>query len=156
MLFRSLGSHVTSHTSPLIQRWGGWYVTGSVGSARHAGNMLFDESTDPEKPEQLAGTNLMSLERKFSPTGYLSAHSDIVALMVLEHQTQMHNLFTRLNYETKLALENQRVMDEALQRRTEGLSDSARRRIEQAARDVVHYMLFIGDRKSTRLNSSHT
>ena len=33
-----------------------------------------------------------------------SGHSDIVALMVLEHQAQMHNLLTRANHQTRIAL----------------------------------------------------
>jgi hypothetical protein len=140
-----LGSHITNHASPLIERWGGWYVTGTHGEARHAGNILFNESSNPEKPEQLTGANLTSLDRKFYPTSYLSAHSDIVALMVLEHQTQMHNLITKLNYETKLALNNQKVMDDALQRKGDEFSDSTRRRIERASDDLLRYMLFVGE-----------
>jgi len=66
-------------------------------------------------------------------------------LMVLEHQTQMHNLITKLNYETKLALHNQKVMDEALQRNPEELSDSTRRRIERAADELLRYMLYVGE-----------
>ncbi|MGE0885362.1 MAG: hypothetical protein AB7P14_17590 [Blastocatellales bacterium] len=140
-----LGSHITNHSSPLVERWGGWYVTGTHGEARHAGNQLFNESSNPEKTEQLTGANLTSLDRKFYPTSYLSAHSDIVALMVLEHQTQMHNLITRLNYETRLALHNQQVMDEALQRKGDELSESTRRRIERAADDTLRYLLFVGE-----------
>jgi len=65
--------------------------------------------------------------------------------MVLEHQTQMHNLITKLNYETKLALHNQKVMNEALGRPPDEMSDSARRRIERAAGDLLRYLLFIGE-----------
>jgi hypothetical protein len=140
-----LGSHITNHASPLVQRWGGWYVTGTHGEARHAGNILFSETSNPEKPEQLTGTNLASLGKKFTPYGYLSAYSDIVALLVLEHQTQMHNLITRLNYETRLALHHQKIMDEALQRAGDELSDSTRRRIERAADEALRYMLFVGE-----------
>lgn len=140
-----LGSHVTSHGSPLLERWGGWYVTGTHGDARHAGNMIFEESSNPERSESLTGSNLTSLVSRFSPQGYLSTDSDIVALMVLEHQTQMHNLLTRLNYETRLALNYQKVIDEALERKTEGLSESSRRRIERAAGDVVRHLLFAGE-----------
>ncbi|MBL8189910.1 MAG: hypothetical protein JNK38_17985, partial [Acidobacteria bacterium] len=82
---------------------------------------------------------------KFTPTSYLSAHSDIVALLVLEHQTQMHNLITRLNYETRLALHHQKIMDEALQRTSDEMSDSTRRRIERAADELLRYMLFVGE-----------
>lgn len=141
----SLGSHVTNHTSPLRERWGGWYVTGTHGTERHAGNMLFDEKSRPENPESLTGGNLTSLVGKFSPREYLSPHSDVVALLVLEHQTQTHNLVTRLNYETRLALHHQRVLDDALQRKTVGLSDSTRRRIERAASELVRQLLLVGE-----------
>lgn len=141
----SLGSHVTNHTSPLRERWGGWYVTGTHGTERHAGNMLFEEASLPERPESLTGGNLTSLVSKFSPRSYLTPHSDIVALMVLEHQTQTHNLVTRLNYETRLALHHQKVLDEALERKTVGLSDSSRRRIERATSELVRQLLFIGE-----------
>jgi hypothetical protein len=141
----SLGSHVTDHTSPLNERWGGWYVTGTHGSERHAGNLLFEETSRPELPESLSGGNLTSLVGRFSPRGYLSPHSDIVALLVLEHQTQTHNLVTRLSYETRIAKHHQQVLDEALHRKTEGLSDSARRRIERATAELVRQLLFIGE-----------
>jgi hypothetical protein len=36
---------------------------------------------------------------------YLTPYSDIVALMVMEHQTHMHNFLTRLQYEAMIALQ---------------------------------------------------
>ena len=140
-----LGSHITNHASPLSERWGGWYVTGTHGEARHAGNMLFSETSKPDVPDQLIGGNLTSLDKKFSPTGYPSAHSDIVALLVLEHQSQMHNLITRLNYETKLALHSQRVMNEALKQPNDEMSETTKRRIARAAEDLVRHLLFVGE-----------
>jgi len=142
-----LGSHITNHTSPLSERWGGWYVTGTHGEARHAGNMLFSEKSRPELPDQLTGGNLTSLDKKFSPSGYPSAHSDIVALLVLEHQSQMHNLITRLNYETKLALHSQMVMNEALKQPNDEMSETTRRRIVRAADDLVRHLLFVGEER---------
>ena len=96
-------------------------------------------------PDQLSGGNLTNLDKKFSPSGYPSAHSDIVALLVLEHQTQMHNLITRLNYETKLALHSQMVMNEALRQPNEELSATTKRRIASAADDLVRHLLFVGE-----------
>lgn len=139
-----LGSHITNHTSPLKERWGGWYVTGTHGQERHAGNIFFNEASKPEQPEQLTGANVTSLARKFTPSGYLSTHSDIVALLVLEHQTQMHNLFTRLNHETRRALHHQKVMNEALRQPAGEMSDSTRRRIESAADEALRYLLLVG------------
>lgn len=82
----SLCSRVTTHTSPLCERWGGGYVTGAHGTTRHAGNLLFEETSRPDNPESLTGGNLTSLVSKFSLREYLSPHSEIVALLVLEHQ----------------------------------------------------------------------
>lgn len=140
-----LGSHVTNHSSPLSKRWGGWYVTGRHGVERHAGNMIFNEKSDPDRPDQLTGSNLTKLEGRFDPAGYPSVESDIVALMVLEHQTQMHNLITRLNYETRLALNNDKVMREALNEPERGISESARRRIGNAAERLVRHLMFVGE-----------
>src|SRR5579862_1476222 len=42
------GSYVTDHRSPMQERFGGWYVTGESGPARHLGNSLFP---DPDKAE---------------------------------------------------------------------------------------------------------
>ena len=36
----SSGSFRTDHSSPLAERWGGWYVTGTSGRQRHMGNMI--------------------------------------------------------------------------------------------------------------------
>ncbi len=142
-----LGSHVTSHSSPLAQRWGGWYVTGTHGAERHAGNLLFDEKMDPDRLEQTTGLNLTKLPARADLSAHLSAHSDIVALLVLEHQTQMHNLLARLSYETRIALQQQAALNEALNQANDTLSDSTRRRIERAADDVLRYLLFADEAK---------
>ena len=36
----SSGSYRTDHTSPLDERWGGWYVTGTSGNQNHLGNRI--------------------------------------------------------------------------------------------------------------------
>ena len=42
------GTYLTDHTSPLPERWGGWYVTGKHGAQRHLGNLLVRSSDVPE------------------------------------------------------------------------------------------------------------
>src|SRR4029079_2843014 len=69
-------------------------------------------------------------------------HSDIVALMMLEHQTRMRNLIIRVGWETRLALAQQDGMNKALREAPGTLSDSAKRRIGNAAEERVRYMLF--------------
>ena len=140
-----LGGFITNHNSPLKERWGGWYVSGSHGAERHLGNMRFDQKGAEYNPAELPSQNLKNLEGRFDAASYLAPHSDITALLVLEHQTQMHNLLTRLNYETRLALHQQAVVNKALKQPADTMSDSARRCIERAVDDALRYLLFVGE-----------
>ena len=140
--FFGSGTFTTDHRSPFKERWGGWYVTGTHGKQRHMGNVI---STDRDRPEDLdmeAGANITDLSDHVNTSPYLSPHSDIVALMVLEHQSRMHNLITRANFEAKSAHHYDEVMNKAMDRPTGHRSDSAKRRIDSAARKMVEYMLF--------------
>jgi len=134
------GTFTTDHKSPFEQRWGGWYVTGSHGRMRHMGNTLFvDNSSDSHDLE--SGANMVSLEGIVSTEPYLSPHSDLVALMVLEHQTQMHNAIAAANYETRAALHQSFEMNKLLEREEGYISDSANRRIDAVADRVLKYLL---------------
>lgn len=133
------GSFTTDQTSPFSERWGGWYVTGTHGRMRHMGNVYFAE--DDEQGDRDAGANLETLDDLISTKPYLSPHSDIVALMVLEHQTQMHNAIAAANYETREALYQMRHMNALLEREPDYLSESADRRISKAAERVVTHLL---------------
>ena len=140
------GSFTTGHESPLSERFGGWYVTGTHGKQRHMGNVVV---TDPEHPERLdreVGANLTDLSRKFDATPYLSGHSDIVAQLVQAHQTQMHNLITLTNYQTRLALYAEAARNKAIgQPVNTQLSDVARKQYEGPAEELVRYLLFVNE-----------
>ncbi len=100
---------------------------------------------DKENPENMdlkAGGNQRSVKDRFDSSRYLSAHSDIVSLLVLEHQVRMHNLITRVSYEARVALEQQASMNKALGRPDGEWSDSTRRRIQNPAEVLLQYMLF--------------
>jgi len=142
------GSFRTDHASPLEERWGGWYVTGTSGRQKHLGNMIAQESKRPEKIDNTKGVNVVDLKNRFTTSFYLTPHSDIVALMVLEHQTGMLNRLARAGMETRMALHYQREINKALDRPADEPSDSARSRIRSAGDEVVQYMLF---RDETRL-----
>lgn len=89
-----LQSFVTSDASPFSERWGGWYVTGNHGGLQHMGNSALRGG----KLDTSQNANLKNLREQFDTSNYLSPYSDIVALMVLEHQTQMHNAMARANF----------------------------------------------------------
>jgi hypothetical protein len=136
------GGFVTDHRSPLRERWGGWYVTGSHGAQNHMGNVFAEDRDHPDRIDRAAGANLASLAGRFDTGAYLSPHSDIVALMTLEHQTRMSNLLTRVGWETRMALHDQKAINRALGEPEDAIGESARRRIHNAAEALVKYMLF--------------
>ena len=110
------------HYKPIAERWGGWYVTGKQVPARHMGNfpLIISKSvaTPPPARESLVG--------QFNLEGYPTPYSDVVALMVLEHQAHFANLVTRVNYETRLGEES---------------------RIAEAVDALAEYMLFVDEAK---------
>ena len=138
----SAGTFLTDHSSPLKERWGGWYVTGKHGSQQHMGNLLLAANTDPTTLKLESTGNIVDLRTHFVTTGYASPHSDIVALLVLEHQTTMHNLLTQASFLTRVALRDAEVLNKMLDRPTDHQSDSTTRRIHNAAEPIVKYLLF--------------
>lgn len=96
---------MTDHRTPLSQRWGGWYVTGTTGSQTHLGNNT--NLVDPVRsggPSAQPTQNLTSLAELFDTSRYLTATSDIVALMTLEHQTRMTNLMIRVGWDARMGM----------------------------------------------------
>ena len=96
-------SFITGQESPLKERWGGWYVTGTYGAQAHMGNVVVEDKDNPEQIDRAAGANLTDLSKKFDTSLVLSDKSDVVAHLVLAHQTQLHNLITLTNYQTRIA-----------------------------------------------------
>ena len=139
---------VSDHRARLDDRWGGWYVTGHHEPLLHMGNV---EVTDVEDPNATVGVPrdpLPSLAARFDVEGYPTAHSDIVALMVLEHQVHMTNLITRIGWEARrIAYRDQGTVPEPVQ------ADL----IRDAAVEVVDYLLFVDEAPlSTPLEGSTT
>ncbi len=95
------------HRHEILARWGGWFVTGQ------------------QVPKANLGTVVASapwLAAKFDTGGFLTPHSDVVALMVLEHQARAMNLITYLGWEARV-----------------GASDA---RLDAIVRDFVAYFTF--------------
>ena len=116
-----LGNVVPDHRTPLDERWGGWYVTGRTGSGSHLGNLLIPDRRAGELPGG-ARPSLSTLAGRFPTDDYLSPHSDVVALLVFEHQARMMNLITRIGWEVRAGAD-----------------------VRALAREVVDYMLFIDE-----------
>jgi hypothetical protein len=100
---------VTTDQTPIADRWGGWYVTGTIGSA-HRGNLVgpmlaheFPSVKNYVTHLDFAATSRVTdLQERLDLKRYLSPHSDLVALLLLAHQTSVHNLMTVANYESRV------------------------------------------------------
>ncbi len=96
-------SHI-EHCTPFADRWAGWLVTGTHGDMTHRGNLIGSADFERAVERPNFKGNLTSLDGLVRESDYLGRGSDVVALMVLEHQVHMHNYITRLNYETRIMM----------------------------------------------------
>jgi hypothetical protein len=93
----------TTDRSPFEERWGGWYVSGSLGNQKHLGNMVNKTPASAFGTKLARVSNLTGLSSRFDTGKYLSPHSDVVALMVLAHQTEVQNLIALASLKTAAA-----------------------------------------------------
>jgi hypothetical protein len=124
-----LGNATVTHSTPLEERWGGWYVTGKGGTQPHLGNLLLEDRRAtalpplvPTLPEALNGRFVLD---------YLTPYSDAVAHLVFEHQLEMMNVLTRIGWEFRIAAAEQREPAT----------------LDRTIEDAVDYLLFVGEAK---------
>jgi hypothetical protein len=122
------------HGDPLSRRFGGWFVTGSSGSAPHMGN-------EAAAVDGRANRELTTTEGLFDAAGYRALSSDIVAHLVFTHQAGMTNLLTRASWEA-------RASDPSLHPQlvpTPGAEERVTAMMNGVASEVVDYLLFIDE-----------
>ncbi len=103
-------THNVDHRTPIDKRWGGWYVTGTKSGPRHRGN--FFSAPNPDLPEEIdptagdtdMGAHRQDLAEVVDLSAYPASTSDILALLVLEHQSLAHNQLMRTYGNTRIAL----------------------------------------------------
>lgn len=139
---RETSDLVADHT-PLRERWGGWYVTGQLGSQTHLGNMPIDG--DPLLAGRSAEQrhNLQVLDGLFDTRPYLTNKSDVVALLVLEHQTSVENLITRANFKIRTVLARSATGGLAVPRSWEDISPRNLPALKAMLEPLVRTMLFV-------------
>jgi len=86
----------------------------------------------------------MDLSNRFDPSKYLTTTSDVVALLVLQHQLAMHNSLTRAAQRCRRALDSQRAAQIAAHGplTAEPVSEDAKAVFADAAADVMDHLLF--------------
>jgi len=141
------GSEVVDYKTPFSERWGGWYVTGGHGATLHRGNVIANEIDNRLVFDAKRGANISNLSSFFDTRDYLTNSSDIVSLLVFEHQTAVQNALTRAGFNCRHMLDYQNSLQAALQPTPtsdpDGLSfDSVRGVFDHSAEDVVDALLF--------------
>lgn len=141
--------------TPMDQRFAGWYVTGTQEGVGHAGNVWAPETHDEidspgryvEDFDFQAGNDLTRVDDRFDTSVYLSPHSDIVALLVLTHQTRVHNLITRTATTAAQALREQEtiIRSRGTQPPESGMFPMVENMIDGAVSDLVREMMFSGE-----------
>jgi hypothetical protein len=126
------GSYDVSHETPHPDRWGGWYVTSDplavpYAQRAHTGNITFSRGGSTSNQVFIDWLNSSPETR-----GYLSPLSDIVALLVFDHQMRAINLLTRLNWEARVASDNG----------TTSVSDPT---VRGLVNELADYLLFLGE-----------
>lgn len=124
---------LTTDSTPLSSRWGGWYVTGRPAEQRHLGNLVVGDPAELQHLDTLRVGTLERLDALLDTSPYSTNKSDIVALLVLQHQVTVQNLLVRASFETRTALAADAGSDPA----------SARRIVEKVTEPLVRAMLFV-------------
>jgi hypothetical protein len=124
------GSTLVDDTTPFADRWGGWYVSGYTGTQPHRGNAFARERAAQLDftPSDLRPADLSTT---LDTSRYLAATSDVVALLIFEHQLAMHNSLTRANHRARRLLADPSTA-----------SASVPHALASIAEDVLDHLLF--------------
>lgn len=137
------GTQLVNDETPFEQRWGGWYVTGYHGSTAHRGNALARESGDQlvfvpsaMRPDELSA--------HFETQAYLKPTSDVVALLIFEHQMAVQNSITHAGFSVRRMTTYQHGLQKTFKEpeTDEPVYDSVRSVFASSAQDVVDRLLF--------------
>ena len=135
------GTVNVDHTTPVSERWGGWFVTGRI-PLEHRGNAV---GSDDRFAEFTAGLLGQPYDRLFKPARYPTPYSDVVAHLVLAHQTRVHNAIAKAGHETRVAMAYQNEMQRLFGEPSASLLASVKRRIEGPAERLLADLLLAGE-----------
>lgn len=150
-------TYLSTDRSPVEERWGGWYVTGPI-DGEHMGNRVAQDDGSRVTLAPPAPPRLSDLADRIDVSRYPRPTSDVVALLVLEHQTRMHNRIHAAGVEARAALRRDRELaaaaaggrGDAGSSGHAGSSDAALltastdARLRRVAEDLLRELLFAG------------
>jgi hypothetical protein len=131
----------TTDETPIAQRWGGWYVTGKDGGAFNLGNIQPPATRAPVSIDKARRGSLSSLASLLDTTPYLRSTSDIVALLILEHQVTVHNQIIHANYKSRMLIERLQPGSDAATMHWSQLTPQLQTRLDLMLRPLVDALL---------------
>lgn len=121
-------SFLTDDRSPFEERWGGWFVSGTIAGVTHMGNAPLPLGQRASTFDRTRGTAITDVSRIFDSARYLSTESDVVALMVLGHQVRLHNLIARLHRAASAGASGDAALGP---------------RVDEQIQELLRYLLFV-------------
>ena len=113
------------------------------------GNVWVKDNEHSDRLDPESGANVTSLQGRFAVSAYATAHSDLVALMILAHQAHLHDLISRANWETRIAINQQASENKALAvpRSVDSLPTSANQEdhVSMATNAALRLMPMVGN-----------
>ena len=128
------GSIMTDSRTPISSRWGGWYVTGFHGDQRHLGNVLIQTAADISDENLARMGNRESLSALVEIESYITPYSDVVALLVVEHQIEVQNKIARTNFYARTLLDEKDQLEE----------NEVVRGLEILGQELLHSLFMVG------------
>jgi hypothetical protein len=133
----------TSQTTPMAARWGGWYVTGDLGGIEHLGNIM--PGSEGHVPLSAARPhNLATVDGMVDPDTYPTDKSDAVALLILQHQVDVHNLIIHANFKSRMLMERHEPGSSTKPVTFEQLTPTMQRQFKGLLEPLVRGMLMVG------------
>ncbi len=80
-----------THFTPISERWGGWYVSDAPPDWENRSNHPGGEPS--------AGREVF--EKRVKSNAYLRKGAEVLPMLVHDHQTHMHNYFTRVSFDAQ-------------------------------------------------------
>lgn len=124
-----------SHRIPFHERWGGYFVTGAPSTLEHMGNAYATRDGGKVTIDLKARASLENLDGLFDPALVLRGDSNILPLMLFDHQIEAHNLLVEMRYRERIsqyrADENEGVIPARTLTKTGAFADK-----------LVKYLLF--------------
>lgn len=96
-----MGYSILNHETPYEKRWGGWFVVGTPPGFGHRGNLTSTSDNDRDKLEPNFRASLANLNGITRIGDYATSSSDVIAHLVLAHQTYGLNLIVRVGTESR-------------------------------------------------------